>query len=122
MASAGDISAEQHHLDTSKIRRGYNPETGRCLQSTDPVDPDLKLSQAGKSHRLTIPESTAHVERLTKILRDRQLPQFAASLLNFSYSLAVTRTTKQPVGTNVKDKLLATAAPTAVLRKSPRRR
>lgn len=71
---------------------------------------------------MTIPESTAHVERLTKILRDRKLAQFGDSLLNFSYSLAVTRTTKQPVGTKVKDKLLANAATKAGLRKYlPRR-
>jgi len=62
------------------------------------------------------------VVRLTKILRDRKLAQFGDSLLNFSYSLAVTRTTKQPVGIKVKDKLLADAATKAGLRKYlPRR-
>jgi hypothetical protein len=62
------------------------------------------------------------VERLTRILRDRKLAQFGDSLLNFSYSLALTRTTKQPVGVKVKDKLLADAAGKAGLRKYlPRR-
>ena len=60
--------------------------------------------------------------RLTKILRDRKLAQFGDSLLNFSYSLALTRTTKHPVGIKVKDKLLAEAATKAGLRKYlPRR-
>ncbi len=71
---------------------------------------------------MTVPISVARVVRLTKILRDRKLAQFGDSLLNFSYSLAVTRTTKQPVGIKVKDKLLADAATKAGLRKYlPRR-
>jgi hypothetical protein len=71
---------------------------------------------------LTVPRNAALVERLSNIIRDGKLAQFGDSLLNFSYSLAVTRTTKQPVGIKVKDKLLADAATKAGLRKYlPRR-
>jgi Ribonuclease III len=71
---------------------------------------------------LTDPRNAALVEKLSKIIRDRKLAQFGDSLLNFSYSLAVTRTTRQPVGIKVKDKLLADAATKAGLRKYlPRR-
>jgi hypothetical protein len=71
---------------------------------------------------LTDPRNAAVVGKLSKIIRDRKLAQFGDSLLNFSYSLAVTRTTKQPVGIKVKDKLLADAATEAGLRKYlPRR-
>lgn len=71
---------------------------------------------------MTVPRNAAHVERLKRILRDRKLAQFGDSLLNFSYSVALTRTTKQPVGVKVKDKLLADAAGKAGLRKYlPRR-
>ena len=76
----------------------------------------------GKSKHLTAPRNATNVERLTRILRDRKLAQFGDSLLNFSYSLALTRTTKRPVGVKVKDKLLADAAGKAGLRKYlPRR-
>ena len=62
------------------------------------------------------------MDKLATILRDRKLAQFGDSLLNFAYSLALTRSTKTPVGVKVKDKILANAAKTAGLRKQlPRR-
>ena len=71
---------------------------------------------------MTVPRNAALVERLSRIIRDRKLAQFGDSLLNFSYSLAMTRATKQPVGVKVKDKLLADAATKAGLRRYlPRR-
>ena len=71
---------------------------------------------------MTVPTNAALVEKLSKIVRDRKLAQFGDSLLNFSYSVAVTRATKRPVGIKVKDKLLADAATKAGLRKYlPRR-
>src|SRR5207245_9843411 len=71
---------------------------------------------------LTGPKSTEQAERVSRIVQDRKLAQFVDSLLNFSYSLATTRATKQPIGIKVKDKLLANAATNAGLRKYlPRR-
>ncbi len=53
---------------------------------------------------------------LARILRDRKLAQFGDSLLNFTYSLALTRSKRQPVGLKVKDRILANAASKAGLR------
>jgi len=61
-------------------------------------------------------------EELTRILTDKGLAQFGDSLLNFAYSIAVTRTTGKPRGFKVQDKILAEAAIKAGLRKLlPRR-
>ncbi len=56
-------------------------------------------------------------DQTTKLLTDRRLAQFGDSLLNFAYSLALTRSTKKPVGVKVRDKTLAKAASQAGLRK-----
>ncbi|HZD12841.1 MAG TPA: ribonuclease III family protein, partial [Candidatus Binatus sp.] len=62
------------------------------------------------------------MEQLPTILTDRRLAQFGDSLLNFAYSLALTRETRKPIGVKVKDKVLANAAVSAGLRQYlPRR-
>jgi len=53
---------------------------------------------------------------LNRILRDRGLAQFGDSLLNFAYSLTLTRATQQPAGVKVRDRTLANAAAKAGLR------
>jgi ribonuclease III-like protein len=61
-------------------------------------------------------------EDLVRILNDKGLAQFGDSLINFAYSIAVTRSTGRPKGFKVQDKVLAEAAVKAGLRKMlPRR-
>ena len=61
-------------------------------------------------------------EDLARILTDKGLAQFGDSLLNFAYSLAVTKSTGKPRGFKIQDKVLAEAAVKAGLRKLlPRR-
>src|SRR5262245_4670268 len=61
-------------------------------------------------------------EELARILTDKGLAQFGDSLINFAYSIAVTRSTGKPKGFKVKDSVLAEAAVKAGLRKIlPRR-
>jgi len=61
-------------------------------------------------------------EDLARILTGKDLAQFGDALLNFAYSLALTETTGEPMGTRVPDKVLAEAAAKAGLRKRlPRR-
>ncbi len=61
-------------------------------------------------------------EDLTRILTDKGLAQFGDSLINFAYSLAITKTTGKPRGVKVQDKILAEAAVKAGLRRLlPRR-
>ena len=61
-------------------------------------------------------------EDLARILTDKGLAQFGDSLLNFAYSIAVTKSTGKPKGFKVQDKVLAEAAVKAGLRKLlPRR-
>jgi len=61
-------------------------------------------------------------EELARILTDKGLAQFGDSLLNFAYSIALTRTSGKPRGFKVQDKILAEAAVKAGLRKLlPRR-
>ena len=61
-------------------------------------------------------------EELARILTDKGLAQFGDSLLNFAYSIAVTRTTGKPKGFKVQDRVLAEAAVKAGLRRLlPRR-
>jgi hypothetical protein len=54
---------------------------------------------------------------LSQILLDRKLAQFGDSFVNFVYSLALTRNKGIPVGTKVSDKILASAAQKAGIRK-----
>jgi hypothetical protein len=59
---------------------------------------------------------------LGKILTNIGLAQFGDSLLNFTYSIALTETTGRPTGTKIQDRILADAAAKAGLRKLlPRR-
>jgi ribonuclease III-like protein len=61
-------------------------------------------------------------EDLTRILTDKGLAQFGDSLINFAYSIAITRSTGKPRGFKVQDRVLAEAAVKAGLRKLlPRR-
>lgn len=61
-------------------------------------------------------------QELVQILLDRKLAQFGDSFVNFAYSLALTRSLRQPVGTKVSDKALADAARKAGIRELlPRR-
>ena len=61
-------------------------------------------------------------EELARILTDKGLAQLGDSLLNFAYSIAVTRTTGKPKGFKVQDRVLAEAAVKAGLRRLlPRR-
>ena len=61
-------------------------------------------------------------EELARILTDKGFAQFGDSLLNFAYSIAVTRTTGKPKGFKVQDRVLAEAAVKAELRRLlPRR-
>lgn len=56
-------------------------------------------------------------EELTQILLDRKLAQLGDSFVNLAYSLALTRSLGQPIGTKVSDKILADAARKAGIRK-----
>jgi hypothetical protein len=59
---------------------------------------------------------------ITKILINTELAQFGDALLNFAYSTAVTQTSGHPQGVKVSDRILASAAVKAGLRKLlPRR-
>src|SRR5215472_3984310 len=61
-------------------------------------------------------------QRLADILVDGGLAQFGDALLNFAFSLALTRMHGNPRGTKIPDKILADAAVKAGLRKYlPRR-
>jgi Ribonuclease III len=61
-------------------------------------------------------------QRLTNILIDGGLAQFGDALLNFAFSLALTKMHGNPTGTKIPDKVLADAAVKAGLRKFlPRR-
>jgi len=61
-------------------------------------------------------------EDLTRILTDKGLAQFGDSLINFAYSLSITKTPRTPRGVKVQDKILAEAAVKAGLRRLlPRR-
>ncbi len=56
-------------------------------------------------------------QELIQILLDRKLAQLGDSFVNLAYSLALTRSLKQPVGTKVSDKVLADAARKAGIRR-----
>jgi len=56
-------------------------------------------------------------QELIQILLDRKLAQLGDSFVNLAYSLALTRSLKQPVGTRVSDKVLADAARKAGIRR-----
>jgi len=56
-------------------------------------------------------------QELIQILLDRKLAQLGDSFVNFAYSLALTRSLRQPVGIRVSDKVLAEAAHKAGIRK-----
>ena len=61
-------------------------------------------------------------EQLANILVDRGLAQFGDALLNFAFSVALTKIHGSPKGTKIPDKILADAAVKAGLRKFlPRR-
>lgn len=49
-------------------------------------------------------------ESLLKIMLDKKLARFGDSLLNFLYSLALTKKRGEPTGEKVSDKILAAAA------------
>ena len=55
-------------------------------------------------------------EDLARILKDKGLAQFGDSLINFAYSVAVTRSAGKPSGFKVQDKVLAEAAVKAGVR------
>ncbi len=60
--------------------------------------------------------------RLVNILTDSGLAQFGDALLNFAFSLALTKMRNNPTGTKIPDRILAEAAVRAGLRKFlPRR-
>ncbi len=70
----------------------------------------------------TSSEKSTGLSHLAGILSDKHLAQFGDSLLNFAYSIALTRAIGEPKGTKVQDRVLAEAAVRAGLRKSlPRR-
>jgi hypothetical protein len=56
-------------------------------------------------------------EEFTKILSDRKLAQLGDAFVNFVYSLALTRSIGEPIGTKVSDRVLADAARMAGIRK-----
>ena len=59
---------------------------------------------------------------MARLLTDKGLAQFGDSLINFAYSIAITKTSGRPKGSKVPDKVLAEAAVKAGLRKFlPRR-
>ena len=55
-------------------------------------------------------------QELIQVLLDRKLAQFGDAFVNFVYSLALTRSIREPVGTKVSDKTLAKAARKAGIR------
>lgn len=56
-------------------------------------------------------------KQLLSILLDKELAKFGDSLLNFSYSLALTRRKGRPTGSNVNNKVLSTAAKNVGIRR-----
>lgn len=56
-------------------------------------------------------------KRLLSILLDKELAKFGDSLLNFSYSLALTRRKGRPTGNNVNNKVLSMAAKNVGIRR-----
>lgn len=56
-------------------------------------------------------------KRLLSILLDKELAKFGDSLLNFSYSLALTKRKGRPTGNNVNNKVLSAAAKNAGIRR-----
>ncbi len=55
-------------------------------------------------------------EELMQILLDKKLARLGDAFVNFVYSLALTRSTGEPVGIKVSDKVLARAAQEAGIR------
>ena len=56
------------------------------------------------------------IEELMQILLDQKLARLGDAFVNFVYSLALTRSTGEPVGIKVSDKVLARAAQEAGIR------